>query len=243
MFLEKIHPELSIDDFCYLSGTINFYSFVRAIMLRQKPDRVMDFGAGRGAFAYEKSILAANLRDFRYNGAKVVACDVDEAVLSHPCSDEQVVITPGQPLPFADNTFGLIVSDMTFEHIADPEFVSKELLRVLKPGGYICARTPNKYGYVAFASSMIPNKLHAHLLRKIQPNRESRDVFPTVYKMNTKRELNRLFKGCKVSIFAISGEPSYYFGSRILYNLLLFVHKLLPQSLALTLCVFIRKPE
>ena len=34
---------------------------------------------------------------------KVIACDVDEVVLSNPGADEAVVIQPDAPLPFADD--------------------------------------------------------------------------------------------------------------------------------------------
>lgn len=63
--------------------------------------------------------------------AKVVTCDVDEAVLSNPGADETIVILPHQPLPFADGAFDLIVSNFVFEHIADPARVSGELRRIL----------------------------------------------------------------------------------------------------------------
>jgi 2-polyprenyl-3-methyl-5-hydroxy-6-metoxy-1,4-benzoquinol methylase len=46
-----------------------------------------------------------------------------------------------------------------FEHIEDPEWLARELLRIVKPGGLIAAFTPNKFGYFAVAARMVPNRL------------------------------------------------------------------------------------
>jgi SAM-dependent methyltransferase len=48
------------------------------------------------------------------------------------------------------------VSDFTFEHIVDPAQAARELDRVLKHGGWLCARTPNRYGYIALANRFVP---------------------------------------------------------------------------------------
>lgn len=104
---------------------------------------VLDFGAGRGAaLTDDESSYKKRLMSLKGKVAKVIACDVDNAVLDNPGADETVVIQPDAPLPFPDATFDLIVSDFVFEHIADPALVSAGLQRILKPGGWICARTP-----------------------------------------------------------------------------------------------------
>lgn len=246
-FRERIHPEYRLDGFTKLDGTITFYSCVRGLMLRTESKQVLDFGAGRGQFwttelAPGGSLFRRSLHDMRFNGATVTACDIDSAVLTHPCSHQQIVIQPGQPLPFDTGQFDVIVSDFTFEHIADPAPVCRELLRVLRPGGYVCARTPNKYGYVKIFSQLVPNRLHTRYLRRIQPDRQPEDVFPTTYKLNSLKEVKRYFPGCEVVQFFHSGEPAYFFGSSLLYRVLLLVHALLPSRLATSVCFFIRKP-
>lgn len=237
------HAEKGIDDFTSLDGTIRFYGFVRAILLKRKAADVLDFGAGRGVFWHDDpSVYRRHIRDLRATGAQVTACDVDPAVMSHPCSARQVVITPGAPLPFADASFDTIVSDMTFEHIDEPENIARELLRILRPGGYICARTPNGLGYVRLLTALVPNRLHARVLRQVQPDRKAEDVFPTVYRMNSPAQIRALFPGARVCYYFDSAEPSYYFGSRVLYEAFMLLHRVLPQRFATTLCVFIEKP-
>ena len=106
------------------------------------------------------------------HAAKVVGCDVDEAVFKNRSSDETVKVEIGKKLPFEDGSFGAIVSDYTFEHIANPEEVAQEFDRILKPGGWICARTPNKWGYLSVLTRMIKNEHHADVIKQAQPDRK-----------------------------------------------------------------------
>lgn len=64
---------------------------------------------------------------------------------------------------------------------------------MLAPGGALLAITPNNFGYVAVVASLVPNSLHDHVLRFVQPQKSSEDTFPTRYRMNTHRALQRLF--------------------------------------------------
>lgn len=242
-FESRIHPERGIAGFTKLDGTVRFYSFVKALMRDRGHRRVMDFGAGRGAFASTESQWRRELQDLRQYGAEVWACDIDEAVKKHPCSDHQIVIRPSQQLPFESNSFDLIVSDFTFEHIENSHAVADELLRVLCPGGVICARTPNKYGYVKMVSQLVPNSLHSLFLRRIQPDRLPEDIFPTVYRLNCVADVRKNFRGCQIYWYRDSGEPAYYFGSSLFYRLGLLIHKLLPEVAATTICFFIVKEE
>jgi SAM-dependent methyltransferase len=171
----------------------------------------------------------------------VTACDIDEAVLTHPCSDMQVKIGLHEKLPFQDESFDVIVSENTFEHIEDAEFVASELKRILRPGGYICARTPNRFGYLRLLSGMVPNRLHAKLLALVQPDRKAEDIFPTIYKMNSPSQIRALFSNCEVYYAYTIGEPTYYFGNRLVYAGFKLIHALLPNRLAPAVSFFIRK--
>jgi SAM-dependent methyltransferase len=47
-----------------------------------------------------------------------------------------------EALPFADNSFAAVVSLSVLEHVKDPQKAAKEMIRVLKPGGYIHLEVP-----------------------------------------------------------------------------------------------------
>jgi SAM-dependent methyltransferase len=240
-FRRKLHPELGVAGFSKLDGTVRFYNFVKAAMAKCSAKRVLDFGAGRGGPLETPIIWRRQLQDLRQLGAEVWASDVDPIVCEHPASHHQVVIDSSKPLPFDDAFFDIIVSDFTFEHITNPTLVSQELLRVLRPGGYICARTANKFGYVTILSSTVPNRLHVKALTAVQPDRLERDVFPTAYKMNTVSQVRSLFGGSEVYWYRDSAEPAYYFGSNLAYRFFSLLHRVLPDVLATSVCFFIKK--
>jgi ubiquinone/menaquinone biosynthesis C-methylase UbiE len=47
-------------------------------------------------------------------------------------------------LPCADTSFDIIISSECIEHTADPQAAIKEMIRVLKPNGWLIITTPNK---------------------------------------------------------------------------------------------------
>ncbi|WP_232079871.1 class I SAM-dependent methyltransferase [Mycolicibacterium parafortuitum] len=237
----RFFPEANIGGVSHVDSGVAFYTQINAIL--RPEDRVLDFGAGRGEHIVDEQVkFRRNLFNLQGRCAHVEGVDLDAAVLSNPYLDHAAVMRKGDPLPYADNSFDIVVSRFVFEHIDDPDYIAAELLRVVKPGGIIAALTPNKYGYIALAGRSVPNRLHVKWLRAIQPNRKSVDVFPTTYLLNTPRALNAAF-GAQADIYVsyIAGEPAYYFGNVILYRLTNWIHKHLPDRLQPLNMVFICK--
>jgi len=58
----------------------------------------------------------------------------------------QVINGVGEYLPFAQNTFDLILSHEVLEHVQDDRLVIQEVIRALKPGGRLVLFCPNR-GY------------------------------------------------------------------------------------------------
>ena len=235
-------PENAAGGFSRWDGTVQFYQRVRALLAPGQV--VLDFGAGRGAAYYEdSSSYRKSLRDLRGEGRRIVGADVDPVVCGNPWMDESIVIDIASPLPFPDSTFDLIVSDSTFEHVEDESRIAAELDRILKVGGWICARTPNRYGYVAIANRIVPGRVGNSLVRSAQPDRKAKDIFPAHYRMNTMRKLRRLFPTGHYDhmSFAFDSEPRYHFNSRTMFYVLLGVHGFTPPALRNTLMVYLHK--
>ena len=225
-----------------MDGTIEFYTRINALL--EPGMTVLDFGAGRGAALTDNQCsYKKRLMTLKGKVDKVIACDVDDAVLNNPGADEAIVIKADIPLPFTDQSFDLIVSDFVFEHIEDPSFVSAELLRILKTDGWICARTPNKYCLISLVTRIIRNSQHSKLLRWVQPERQSIDVFPTVFKLNRKRDIGIWFKSDVFDNFTYryEAEPSYFFNNRIVFMLMLLINRLSPSLIKSGLFIFLRK--
>jgi SAM-dependent methyltransferase len=237
----RFYPESKVGGFSHVDGAVVFFTQVAALL---KPtDHVLDFGAGRGEPILHDTVpFRRDLSNMKGRCAHLAGCDLDEVVLDNPYLDHAEVIDPDSPLPYPDDRFDLVVARWVFEHVADPNHVAHELLRVVKPGGWIAAITPNKFGYIALGARLIPNRLHVHSLRMVQPDRKPQDVFPTQYRLNTPSALREAFGGgAEIFVTSWASEPCYHFGSPGAYRLLKWTHKHFPAALQPILFIYIRK--
>ena len=240
-------PEQVAGGFTRLDGNVSFYSRVQALLIDLPAGaQVLDFGAGRGQAAEDPVTYRRELSDLRGEGRSVIGVDVDPAVVENPRLDEARVIGQDGRIPVDDASVHLIVSDYTFEHVDDPARTAAELDRVLKSGGWICARTPNRWGYIAVGARLVPNRLHVRALRSLQPDKAAEDTFPTRYRMNTRGALERYFPAPKfeVSAYTMDAEGHLYAGSSRLLAAAIGSTRYLPAPLRSMWFAFIRKvPE
>lgn len=235
------YPERAISGFSRTDSTVLFYTYINSLVSGSSV--VLDLGAGRGALGLtNRSSFKRSLVNFKGRVAKVVGVDIDEAVRDNPFLDEAFV-THSRDLPFPDNTFDVIYSDWVLEHVDDPSSFVSEIERVLKPGGWFCARTPNRFGMIAVGASLIPNRLHTRILRFLQPDRDEIDVFPTRYKLNTMRDLGTHLPAERWDnhSFCFSTEIMYFARSRFLLRLSALFNNLAPSALKPVLLVFMQK--
>ena len=241
-FEQRFYPEIGAGGFSRVDGTVAFYQRVAALL--KKDSILLDYGAGRGAWLTEDTCeYRRSLRNFRSRVSRIIGVDIDQAVLQNPALDEAYVFDASGALPLGDRSIDIIVSDVTFEHVCDPAQAASELDRVLKPGGWLCARTPNRYGYIALANRLVPEAVSARVLNIVQPTRKSEDVFPAVYLMNSFSALLRWFPSNRFEHFSYSwdSEPGYHANKMFLYRLTQTIHYLTPSSLRSMIMVFIRK--
>ncbi len=105
---------------------------------------VLDVGTGFGAIALDIAAMA---------NAFVVGIDVDESVLTvaraiHQGVKAEGVLAPGSGiefrrgdvygLPFENASFDLVIARYVYQHLKDPIVATREIARVLKPGGHVC---------------------------------------------------------------------------------------------------------
>lgn len=241
---ERLRPEVGAAGFAHDDTTVMFYERVNALI---KPHyRVLDLGAGRGeAFDVDES-YSVGLRRLKGRVAHVAGVDVDPVVLANPSLDEAKVIGSDGKLPFADAQFDLIFSDWVIEHIENVQLFVSEVGRVLKPGGWFCARTPNKWGYIALAARLTPASFESAVLRRVQPNRQEKDVFPKHYKFNTLSQIRSAFSADRWQncSYSVNSVPAYHANSVVLFSAIDLFQKLTPNGMRTVLMVFVRKrPE
>jgi len=241
--LSRLYPEVSAGGYTRHDGFIEFYTRINALL--GDDSVVLDFGAGRGLWAHEPiPAFSQHLRAIETRVKRVEGVDVDPVVLTNPTLAAAHVIAPGDKLPYDDENFDLVLADYVLEHVSeeDAPTVAGEVLRVLKPGGWFAARTPNKWGMIGVGARAVPNNLHTKVLRTLQPERKEEDVFPVRYAMNTRRDLKRLFPAPhSLVVYGHSSEPTYFGSSKAAWRTAQLVDRLTPPRLAPTLMVFVQK--
>lgn len=205
---------------------------------------LLDYGAGRGRqFDVPDPGYAQTLQKFQGRVARVIGVDVHEAIRDHPYLDERHVIRAGQVLPIQSGTIDIVIADWVLEHLEHPAQFVEEMERLVRSGGWVCARTVNRWGYVGIGARLLPNSMHSRLVRMLVPVARSEDVFPTFYRLNSLRDIRRWFspQGWEDCSYLVNTTPRYFAHSRFLFRAIELYQKIVPYSLSTDLFVFIQR--
>lgn len=239
--VSRHYPEARFGGFSDIDGDLIFYNRVRA--LADESFHVLDVGCGRGALAdaslpYKREMCRLDTRC-----ASVVGIDVDPAAETNPFVTEFRLITDARRWPVPDHSIDLCICNWVIEHVRNPTVFFSEARRVLRPGGFFCARTPNIHSYFGLASRIVPAQLHVKVGTLGQRKDNSADFFPTVYACNTRRELVHALTalGFDCCVYPYEAEPNYLMFSKLLFRLGVLHQRFAPRRFRLALFVFARK--
>jgi 2-polyprenyl-3-methyl-5-hydroxy-6-metoxy-1,4-benzoquinol methylase len=103
--------------------------------------KILDAGSGNGGVSIA----------FSEAGAEVCGLEVESDLVEIACLFAEAnkvkakfILYNGIKFPFADSDFDAVLSISVFEHVTDPQNYINEILRVLKPGGYLYLALPNR---------------------------------------------------------------------------------------------------
>ncbi len=114
----------------------------------------------------------------------------------------------GATLPFPDGFFNLVTANMVIEHVADPIAFSQEVRRVLRKDGLFVAHTSNLYYFEYLIAHSLPSSIVSKVAQMLD-GRESDDIFPTHYRVNTRSAFQRL-PGFKIQrLDCVTTGPKY----------------------------------
>lgn len=129
------HDALPVDD----GAPAPWHTMVKQHLPVLDSARVLEIGCGRGGFA---RWLASR------DPLLLVAADFSPAAVARAAdfnrgTSTRFSVADITRLPHPDNTFNLVISCETIEHVPDPQGAVSELARVLAPEGLLLLTTPN----------------------------------------------------------------------------------------------------
>lgn len=131
-------PEDEIRPISHWSTNDKVFSLI--LPLLNQGARVADVGAGEGFFSKKVGdYLNSAGRDPR---ELLAACDLFPEFFRYRGVECDPVTASGR-LPYPDNTFDVVCSLEVIEHLEDQFLFTRELHRILKPGGIAVISTPN----------------------------------------------------------------------------------------------------
>jgi ubiquinone/menaquinone biosynthesis C-methylase UbiE len=140
---DRWHEALAEADPGHADETAPWYQLVLEYLGDIRGRKVLEVACGRGCFS---RVLAGR-------GARVCGADFSGAALriasrKSPLTESRDVPArfaqaDAQRLPFADESFDIVVSCETVEHLRDPQAALAEMARVCRSGGLLYLTTPN----------------------------------------------------------------------------------------------------
>jgi len=198
---------------------------------------VLDLGCGRGG------VVELFWRDVKL----AAGIDPDEPSLAERRMRGMPVVTGrGEDLPFAGESFDLIVSLWVLEHLRVPEIVFGEVQRVLRPGGHFVFLTPNlrnpllAFNRVGRALPQLQRRLVPRLYGRVEA-----DTFPVQYRANTERTIRSLARGAglEVAELRVVPDPTYLAFNGLMFRASAISDGLLPASWGIHLLGDLTRPK
>ncbi len=149
----------------------------------------MDVGCGRNIFSNNDSLA----RILSNRCKLLIGVDPDKTLEENPYVHEKLQAPIEQCK--TQEKFDLVTLRMVAEHMENPHQVAESLAHLTKPGSKVVVYTINRHSPISLFSLAIPFRFH-HTIKRLLWKTEERDTFPVAYKMNTKKQLNKIFSEC-----------------------------------------------
>jgi SAM-dependent methyltransferase len=163
--------------------------------------RILENGCGVGMYVEHLSPFGGTVIGLEY--------DFERAAEAH-VNSLHIINAAGEYVPLSSSTFDLILSHEVIEHVQDDRAATREMIRILKPGGRAVIFCPNR-GY-PFETHGIYWKGNYHFGNKLFVNylpRVWRDKLAPHVRVYSKKDLDLLFADLPICIV----EQTIIFGA------------------------------
>ena len=96
-----------------------------------------------------------------HSGHEAVGVEIDPAAITECDDDLMIQASNATGLPFADDSFDIVLSFDVFEHILENDRHLHEVRRVLRSGGSYSLQTPNKWTNIPFEMLRFSSQAHS----------------------------------------------------------------------------------
>jgi SAM-dependent methyltransferase len=156
------HQRVLAADPRYEDAASPWYQLVREQIGVVSGLRVLEIACGRGGYVRELARAGAEIigGDFSFRALQAATERSREDGTAAPAA---LIQSDAQNLPFADNSFDVLISCETVEHLPDVRRAFAEMFRVTKPGGRFFLTTPNYANFMGlyemYAKLRHPNRV------------------------------------------------------------------------------------
>jgi SAM-dependent methyltransferase len=144
---------------------------------------VLEVGCGKG--------LSTPYSWNEHPGVTLVGIDPDPDARQNPQLDDFSLLTDELAWPVEDGRFDMVIARYVLEHVFAPDAFFESVFKALKPNGVFLFLTPNLRHPAMAASGLIPHAIKTRFL-SFAKGMQDDDVFPSHYRMNVRRELEKL---------------------------------------------------
>ena len=152
----------SYDANAFLQQEIGTRLLERLDYMKLTPERVLDIGSGTGA--------CTRALQKRFSKARVFGVDLAFGMAREAqrrrgwFAKEQYLCADAERLPFATGSVDLVVSNLAFQWLAEPEIAFSEIQRVLKPNGLLLFSSfgPDTLKELRAAWAAVDDRIHVN---------------------------------------------------------------------------------
>jgi ubiquinone/menaquinone biosynthesis C-methylase UbiE len=144
-----------------------YESLLRQVADTDTPATVLDCGVGTGALSL--ALVRVLPAPFALTAVDVSSRMLEQAqrALRGASADVTVQQADATALPYDDNSFDVVMTAHMLEHLADPADALHEMMRVLKPGGWLIVCVTRR----SLLGSMVSLKWRTHRMTAEQARR------------------------------------------------------------------------